>query len=501
MLRCIAQHDVLFSMTVLFEAENQLPAMHPIFQIASHEIQTSLRTRGVRAMGVLLLLLLGFCLVAGRADYQKAAGERAAARQVMRDFFLGQGATNPHNATHYGTFVFKPVSLLSVADPGIEKFVGVTLRLEGHVQNEVQFAPAERSSSLVRFGQLSFTVLWQVVLPLLLIFLTHRAIVAERQAGTLRLLVAQGVSVRRLLWGKVLGYTALMLAVLAVTGTGLLLLQLGPAGDSRAEVGLRLALLLGCYALYYVLIITATVYASARLRAPSQVLVLLLAGWFLLTVLLPKLAMSIGEQAYQLPTKLQFAEQLEVAYKQGINGHDPTDARVKRFQDSLLTRYGVPELKALPVNADGLLMQADEVYHGRAYDRQYFALQRTLERQNQLAGRLALLDPLLAVSRLSRGLAQTDIHHHFRFMQQAETYRRGLVKTLNEKMAYGGSKTGDWDWKVSADYWRTIPDFSYLPPTIGGSLRPYGGELLALLVWVLGALGAVHWAARRLSAV
>lgn len=481
--------------------KNQFTAMNPVFQIAVHEIQTSLRTRAVRSLGGFLLVLMGFCLLAGRADYQKAAQERTAARRVMRDFFLGQGATNPHNATHYGTFVFKPTSLLSVVDPGIEKFVGVTLRLEGHFQNEVQFAPAERSSSLVRFGQLSFTVLWQVVLPLLLIFLTHRAIVAERQAGTLRLLVAQGVSVRRLLWGKVLGYSLLMLAVLAVTGLGLLLLQLGPAPDNRADVVLRLALLLGCYALYYLLIIATTVYASARLQAPSQVLIVMLVGWFVLTILLPKLAMSAGEQAFQLPTRLAFDEQLEGAYKQGLNGHDPNDARVKRFQDSLLTRYGVKELQALPVNADGLIMQADEVYHGRAYDRQVATLRRTLAQQNQLAARVALFDPLLAVSRLSRGLAQTDIYHHFRFLNQAEAYRRGLVKTLNEKMAYGGSKTGDWSWKVSADYWQSIPDFAYLPPTIGGSLRPYRAELLGLLVWVLGTLGVIHWAARRLSAV
>jgi ABC-2 type transport system permease protein len=475
--------------------------MNSVFQIAAHEVQTSLRTRAVRGLGVLLVVLVGFCLVAGRADHQKAARERAAARQAMRDFFLSQGATNPHNATHYGTYVFKPTSLLSVVDPGIEKFVGVTLRLEGHVQNEVQFAPAERSSSLVRFGQLSFTVLWQVVLPLLLIFVAHRAVVAERLAGTLRLLAAQGISVRRVVWGKVLGYTALMLAVLTVSGAGLLLLQLGESAQNRADVLLRLALLLAGYAAYYLLIITATVYASARLRTSGQVLMVLLASWFGLTVLLPKLAMSVGEQSFRLPSRLQFDEELETAYKQGLNGHDPNDARVQRFQDSLLTHYKVKELAALPVNADGLLMQADEVYHGRAYDRQMATLRRTLVRQNQLAARVALLDPLLALSRLSRGLAQTDVHHHFRFLEQAEAYRRGLVKTLNEKVAYGGSKTGDWDWKVGADYWRTIPDFAYQPPTLSTSLRPYRAEVLALLAWVLGTLGAVQWAARRLSAV
>lgn len=475
--------------------------MHPVLQIAAHELQTTLRSRGVRGIGALWLVLLAFCLLAGRADYRKASRERAAAQQAMRAFFLGQGAQNPHSAVHYGHYVFKPHSLLTVVDPGIEPFVGVTLQLEGHTQNEVQFAPAERRSSLVRFGQLSFTVLWQVVLPLLLIFLAHRAVVAERQAGTLRLLVAQGVSVRRVLWGKVLGYCALMLGLLAVSGLALGLLQAGGPAAGRPELLGRLAILLGGYALYYTLVITLTVYASARLAAPSQVLVLLLSGWFLLTILLPRLAVSVGSQAAQLPSRLAFKAQLDAVYQQGLNGHDPDDARVQRFQDSLLTHYKAKDLSQLPVNADGLVMQADEAYHSRAYDRQAAALRRALFRQNQVAARVALLDPLLALSHLSRGLAETDVYHHFRFLGQAEDYRRWLIRKLNLKMAYGGSKTGDWDWQVSADYWQSIPDFTYRPPTLGGSLRPYRAELLALLAWVLGTLGAVHWAAGRLRAV
>jgi ABC-2 type transport system permease protein len=472
--------------------------MNPVFRIALHEMQTQLRAPGVRGIGIFLGLLLGFCLVASRAEYQKATHERAAARQAMRAFFLGQGAQNPHSAVHYGHYVFKPHSLLTVVDPGIEPFVGVTLQLEGHTQNDVQFAPAERRSSLVRFGQLSFTVLWQVVLPLLLIFLAHRVVVTERQAGTLKLLVAQGVSVRRVLWGKVLGYCGLMLAMLAASGLALVLLQVGQSAEHGPELLGRLACLLGCYACYYCVVITLTVYASARLAAPSQVLVLLLSGWFLLTILLPRLAVSVGEQVVTLPSKLAFETELAAAYKQGLNGHDPSDARAQRFQDSLLSHYGARALEALPVNADGLLMQADETYHNHAHDRQEAALRHLLVKQDEVASRVALLDPLLAVSHLSQALAQTDSYHHSRFLHHAEAYRRWLIRKLNLEMAYGGSKTGDWEWKVTPDYWRSIPDFAYQPPTVGASLRPYRTELLSLLAWGIATALGVHWAAGRL---
>jgi ABC-2 type transport system permease protein len=473
--------------------------MSPVLQVAAREMQAVGRSRGGCGLALLLLALLGFCLLAGRAEYRQAAASRAQARQVMRAFFLGQGAANPHSAVHYGTYVFRPYSVLSVVDPGITPFVGTTLRLEGHAQNQVQFAPSERSSSLLRFGPLSLTLLWQVVLPLGLLFLAHDTVVRERQAGTLRLLAAQGVSLRQVLGGKLLGYGLLALGALALSGAAVLLAAGPPTAEARvADLGPRLGVLLGCYALYYLLLLALTVYASARLASPSQVLVTLLAGWVALTVLLPKLAVSAGGQAAPLLSRQQFDEQVEAAYQRGINGHDPTNARTQHLQDSLLTHYKVKEVSQLPINADGILMQADEDYRGRAYDQQLATVQQQLARQNQLAARVALLDPLLAVRHLSRGLAQTDLAQHLGFVRQAETYRRQLIRTLNYKMAYGGSKSGDYDWQVSADYWRTLPDFQYQPPALAASLRPYRAELLALLGWVAAALGGLYWAAGRL---
>ncbi len=472
--------------------------MSILLQIAAREIRAVARSRGGRGLGLLLLGLLAFCLLAGRAEYRQAAASRARARQAMRTFFLSQGAANPHSAVHYGTYVFRPYSVLSVVDPGITPFVGTTLRLEGHTQNQVQFAPSERGSSVLRFGPLSLTLLWQVVLPLGLLFLAHGAVVDERQAGTLRLLAAQGVAPRQVVGGKLLGYGLLAAGALGASGAVVLGLAAGAPPEATAGLGPRLAALLGGYALYYLLLLGLALYASARLASPSQVLVTLLAGWVAATVLLPKLAVSAGGQAAPLLSRQQFDEQIEAAYQRGINGHDPSNARTQHLQDSLLAHYKVKEASQLPLNADGLLMQADEDYRGRAYDQQLATLQAQLARQNQLAARVALLDPLLAVRHLGRGLARTDIPQHLDFVRQAETYRRQLIRTLNYKMAYGGSRSGDYDWQVRPDYWRTLPDFQYRPPTLAASLRPYRAELLALLGWVALALGGLYWAAGRL---
>ena len=50
------------------------------------------------------------------------------------------------------------------------------------------------------------------------------------------------------------------------------------------------------------------------------------------------------------------------------------------------------------------------------------------------------------------GFCGTDMIHHLDFLKKAEDYRRVLIKALNDKHAYGGSKTGDWGWTVDSTF-------------------------------------------------
>ena len=59
------------------------------------------------------------------------------------------------------------------------------------------------------------------------------------------------------------------------------------------------------------------------------------------------------------------------------------------------------------------------------------------------------------------GFAGTDMIHHFDFLKSSENYRRYFIKELNDKHAYGGSKTGDWKWTVDSLYFRSVDTFEY----------------------------------------
>lgn len=476
--------------------------MYNLIQIARHEISTVMRGKSRGLMSVVVVLLGVFCIAMGYISYEQTTQRRHASAQLMRSQFLGQGEVNPHSAAHYGHYVFKPSSALAIIDPGIEKFLGVTLQLEGHQQNDVQFSPTQKASSLVRFGELSFSLLFQIIFPLLILFIAHDCVVREREQGTLKILLAQGVSKRQLVWGKIMGITILAATpLIAATIFFVMLIGLRSPGQQNADMLLRTGLLLVVYCVYYFVLSSFAVMVSARAASAAGALGLVLSVWLVSAVLLPRLAAGVGEQSEALPSKLEFDRQISEANRKGINGHDPRDKRAQRLKDSLLTHYKVDSISLLPVNADGIIMQADEEYHNIVYDKQYANLRNAIQAQNRFTHLLGTFNPALALQQLSMALAGTDIYTHFDFLDQAERYRRFLIKKLNDDMAYGGSKTSDWEWTVKKGYWQKIPDFHYKPLRASEILSSYQLEMSAFVLWLVAMVMLIQWAAPHIRVI
>ncbi|MEJ7658785.1 MAG: ABC transporter permease subunit [Hymenobacter sp.] len=106
----------------------------------------------------------------------------------------GQGEKHPHIATPLRHVRVQAQTGLSFFDYGLDAYTGTSVYLEAHYQHEFMFRPAQDYSALIRFGELSGALVLQVLLPLLVIFLCFGAITRERESGTLRLVLSQGVS-------------------------------------------------------------------------------------------------------------------------------------------------------------------------------------------------------------------------------------------------------------------------------------------------------------------
>lgn len=458
--------------------------MHIFITLVRQELRSLWRGRTFQLLMLVTILLTAYAVGTGTLHNQRAVHDREHLADTTRHLLENQKPTSAHMAGHYGHIVFKPATFLREMDPGVDAFVGTTVKLEAHRQQEAVFAEASGRSSLIRFGQFSYALLLQVVIPLLILFTGYRAIQVDRASGTLKLLLCQGITLRQLILARITAQTIIYLAFLlaGVLAYSIVYYFRQPV-DAQTD-GLRLLLFWSVYALYYLLLIALTIYLSARTTSASGLLAGLLSVWFVCTVIVPKSAASIGDHLHPLPTHQSFWAGIQERKQQGINGHDRDNPYTKRFVDSILVAHGVRDEKELPFRLYGVLMQADEAFNNRLYDEAMGRIDSTIARQDRVGTWLSLVDPFLAVRNLSMAAAGTDMHHHFHFMQEAEGYRRQLVGRLNEQDVLRESVYKNDEGKLDASFWEQVEDFHYRSPAAGWALGHRQIELVALLLWV-----------------
>ena len=133
----------------------------------------------------------------GTIQNRKQQNYRSEAQEHVRNQWEGLEAMNPHSAAHYGSYAFKPLSVLNSMDSGVNDLTGNVIKLEGHVQNEIVYSEVSQALSISKFGKLKSSLILQYVIPLFLIFLAYGSISSEKESQRIKLLVFQGISITK----------------------------------------------------------------------------------------------------------------------------------------------------------------------------------------------------------------------------------------------------------------------------------------------------------------
>jgi ABC-2 type transport system permease protein len=402
------------------------------------------------------------------------------AQEHIREQWDSMDPTNPHRAAHFGSYAFKPTNLLNSLDEGINAVTGNVLRLEGHTQNDVMFSEASQSLLISKFGKLKPSLLFQFIIPLFLIFLSFNSYIAERESGRLKLLLVQGASLKKIVFSKV--FSIWIIGFLLLISTTFVQLIFNTY-DLGFDAIFRLILFVCSYGCYYLTLITLTVLLSLIFKNATGALSLSIVIWVMWTVFLPKIIGNTVEKISPLPTRVEFQNAMDVDRSKGIDGHNPSGDRKKELEEKTLAKYQVNSVSELPVNFSGILMQADEEYGNDVWDKHFGSLYKQLQiqkRNYQLSG---FFNPFASIQSLSMGTAGTDMFHHLDFLKQAENYRRFFIKKLNNEYAFGGSKTGDRNWKADTKFFQSVKDFSYTFPVFLSFLSKYILDILFLFIW------------------
>lgn len=442
-------------------------------------------------------VLLGSLYLGNRQDQQQRTSYQTA-KDHVRAQWENIKKMNPHNAAHYGTYVFKPNNLLSSLDEGVNSVTGNVLRVEGHVQNEIVHSEASQMFTISKFGKLKSSLLLQYIIPIVLIFLAFHSISTEKQSGRLKLLLLQGARPFSLVIGKTIAVWlyGVSLLILVILMYALLNLQ-----SLNAEIVFRTALFFLSYAVYYFILIGLTVFFSTRWKSTSVALTSMMGIWIVWTIFLPNILISAAESWHPLPSRVAFKAAMQEDRSKGIDGHNPSDERANELKAKVLKEYGVDSISQLPINFDGIRMQADEDYGNKVWDKHFGSLREIQAKQKRSFQLSGVLSPFISLQNTSKGLAASDNLHHQEFLLQVEKYRRDLIKKLNDEHAFGGSKSGDWGWKSDNKFFRSIPDFDHQPIALKEVFSSYALDFVLLFAWMLFIILLLFRGAKNMRAV
>lgn len=475
---------------------------HPVWAIACKEITDLWRDARWRALLAVTLLLTAAALVLGGLRVERLARQQAQAAAGDRAVWTAQGQRDPHAAAHFGQYAFKPVGPLAVAEPGVDAYLGGTIWLEAHNQNQGLFRGARDGTLAARMGQLTLSFVLQTVMPLIAILLGFAAVSGEREQGTLQQLIGLGVRPLHLLAGKAAAGALVLMTLVATAAAGLAigLAVVGPSGvgghaSGGPGPGWRLAGMAAVYALYLLGFLALALAVSSIVRSSRAALVVLFGFWLLNSFVVPRWAGDIVSRTDPLPSA-QALQQAIGKDKRELFAASERHPAFVALRERALREYGVPRVEDLPVSFQGLAARADDEAGYVVHDRHNGRLQARIEAQDGRRARGGFLFPMLALQPLSTALAGTDNRHHHHFVQAAERHRRRIQTAVSQDIIDHAKGRED-SYAAPPDLWQRIPALDYHPPGARWALRDQGSNALALGCWCLAAAAAALWAARR----
>lgn len=483
------------------------PQGRRLLAVMRQECRLMLAERTLWAVGLLFLLLVAYALgngllqTASRDRAQAAVAQadrdtRAAQRALLESILAGTAQPTPFEnpadpsrmASGYGGHhAILPTAPLGPVALGQSDLYPSQFKVTN--QSRVVFMnPSDIESPwhlLSGHFDLAFVIVY--LLPLLIFALGYNLLSAERENGTLRLLLSQPLRLRTLLAGKLTVRAAVLLgpAVLLPVAVLLVARQAGLAGSPGAALWWW-ALLVGAYVLFWFALVVAVNAFGASSATNAMVLVI---AWVLLVLVAPVLLNLAVTQASPAPSRTELATRQRIV----------TAEAMKRHADLMSTDYRHVGRGAILVPRDGKIEIAGRALGNYLIEKEVDeAIKPELDRFDaQQAGQQALLARFSAVSPAAvayegmTALAGTGTRRQARFEAQTIAYHEAWKRFFSPRIDAR-------DALVPSEFDR-IPAFAWQEEPAGLVRGQAAIAVIQLLVPSLLLFGLAAWRLRRFS--
>ncbi|PHR89050.1 MAG: ABC transporter permease [Leeuwenhoekiella sp.] len=460
--------------------------MNSIKNIIRVEWKNIIRTQTAMVLIGVFAILLVFAALIGVENTAAQNAIRQSYQEQVHDAYGDQPDRNPHRVSHYGYLVFRERPALSFFEFGIESFAGNSIFLEAHRQNTVNLSEAGFSNGMLRFGELSMALILQLLVPLFIFFIGYGTLADLKSNGVLKIMLAQGIPIRKLIWGKTLGIFSFTTTVF--TGAMLLVFSIAFIAypeELTSAVLLRSIFAVILYTVYFFICSWVTVLISAKSSRGGTALLSLIMLWMLCGIILPKMAQNVGYALFPAPSKLEFETRITEDLEQVGDSHDPDDAYYTSFREKTLAAYGVDDVNDLPFNYAGHLMAEGERVTTELYRAHFDKLIDTYNNQNSIAAYLSFVDPYLMLRNLSMAVTGTDMAHYIDFQKQTEDYRYRQTQYFNElhKNEVDAERSGTQ--RLDSSRFKDRDPFEYQNRDLFWALSNNAITLMAFAFWII----------------
>jgi len=360
------------------------------------------------------------------------------------------------------------------------------------------FKPGESASDdesiLSVQGKVDFVFLVQMVISLIAMLFASDMISGEKEAGTLRAILANRVPRDALLSGKISGgFLALWVPFLLAFLIGAAVLMLGAFPLAGAGTVARVLVVLLATSLFILTYFTIGVAVSASTARARTSLVAILIVWAAFQLILPRLGDMAARLIYPVRSETQVSLQksllvhsldLETAKDLGHQWDvilGPASPQARDDQNS-------PENKKWAPIRDDIQQRARERKSQQlsAIDESYLQERR---RQLNLAVDLSLISPSAAFARFIADVCGTGELERARYLDAVRAHQKALDSELFSKVKRtlmihegGAMSMGFSAQPVDAS---KLPKFSIAEASLAETFKANARSLVSLLVWLI----------------
>jgi ABC-type transport system involved in multi-copper enzyme maturation permease subunit len=348
----------------------------------------------------------------------------------------------------------------------------------------------------VMFPLIDLVFVVTILLSLAALVFSYDAVSGEREDGTLKLALANGVPRSTVLAGKFAGGAiVLFVPFLIALSLGLIYVLLHPRIGWSAVDGGALGLLLAGSAVYTMVFYGLGFLISARHASSASSIMTSLVVWVVLVLVVPNLSPYLAELANPAPSRIRIGREvarmtdverdelgrkLSAERRGAVIRDHPVLADVERMSESDIkaTIARDPEFArayALFRSASEAAWKEANVIQGQKAQVLREELSRKEEAQTRLALNLSLASPLAGFTYLATDLTSTGMLNQRHFAGLVRAWTRNYGEYMQKKMAE--MRQAD----PTVDLWNTAVDVSDMPRFVYKE-APLADRLRAALV-------------------